>query len=199
MFLGVSARVGDMEEMTAEERARLGGMVRQVRMERYPTKLAAYQDVGINSATWDRIEKGETVKDHTLRLVIKHLWPSAAGDWQQVPGVRFGDLDYSVLGDTSSEDYPLQVERWILELQERVELLEKHVYKQPKESPDAQHTAPNKQAGGSPAMTRDPDAEKQEAAERLLDELMSQDDYRLAAHEPGYDIEQEQEETEREP
>ncbi|MDM8086311.1 helix-turn-helix transcriptional regulator [Cellulomonas cellasea] len=60
-------------------------------------------------------------------------------------------------------------------------------------------SAPSTQAGGSPAMTRDPDAEKQEEAERLLDELMSQGDYRLAAHEPDDDIEQEQEETEREP
>lgn len=64
---------------------------------------------------------------------------------------------------------------------------------------DAQHTAPNRQAEGSSATRRDPDAEKQEEAERLLDELMSQGDYRLAAHEPDDDIEREQEETEREP
>lgn len=152
MFLGVSANLAAMDEMTDDERKRLGAAVREARMEQYPTKLAAYQDANVNSATWDRIEKGETVKEHTLRQVIKTLWPPAGGDWRRVPGVRFGDLGYSVIGDPASDDYHLRLERWISDLQERIELLEKHAYHDSKETRDAESdSAPSTQAGGSPA------------------------------------------------
>jgi hypothetical protein len=152
MFLGVSGRVLVMPEMDDEQRIRLGRSVRQARMERFTTKIAAYQAAGINSATWDRIEAGESVRDHSLIPVIKLLWPPTGGDWQKVPGVKYDTFDYSVFGDGLGEDYPRLMERWVMELQERIELLEQHVYDKKKDGPDAQpDPAPSTRAGGSPA------------------------------------------------
>ena len=150
MFLGVSVTLPNVD-MTDEQRKRFGRMVRQTRMERYETKLAAYQDAGINSATWDRIENGQSVKSHTLTSVIKKLWPSAGGDWRNVPGLFDAGGD-SIVGGLFDEvtEYDLKIERWVLELQERIELLEKHVYR--KEGGSGGDTASNTPAGGSPAL-----------------------------------------------
>jgi len=120
-----------MDEMTSDERRRLGEMVRQVRTERFGTKLAAYTAVGVNSATWDRIESGASVKDYSLRTVIAALWPGAGGDWRKVPGVRaFEEPSLSSFADDAHEDPDSTAGVWqsIAELQKRVEMLERRMY-----------------------------------------------------------------------
>ncbi len=112
-----------MSEMTDEQRTRLGEMVRRARLDRYATKSAAYLAAGINPQTWDRIEAGLSVKERTLRAAITTLWPGAAGDWARV-------LDVASVGGEQDVDYrePVSIDDRILELQKRLESLERQFY-----------------------------------------------------------------------
>jgi len=120
--------------MDEAQRGRLAGAVRDTRRARYETKFAAYTDAGVNSATWDRIEKGLSVKEHSLVRVIKTLWPPTGGDWSEVPRVRFAPgVIFTSEGEGVPEKYRSAVEATLMELIERVELLEKQAYATRKE------------------------------------------------------------------
>lgn len=160
MFLGVSVTLCDME-MTDEQRMRLGHLARSKRMEKFETKMAAYQAAGINAATWDRVERGQSVKDHTLVAAIKTLWPSAGGDWRHVLSIF--DTDDAEDEHERMRDYDLRMESWVSELQGRIEQLEEHVYNRK----DEEHvrSAANTQAGVSPADEFTPHVDPGESIE----------------------------------
>lgn len=52
-------------------------------MRQYGSKSDAYRAAGINAATWDRIEAGETVRPDRLAAAVRLLWPESEGDWRR--------------------------------------------------------------------------------------------------------------------
>jgi hypothetical protein len=99
MFLGVSVSVRGVE-MNETERAELAALLREVRTSRFRgSKKAAYNAAGVNAATWDRAERGESIKEHTQVAIVSALWPETGGDWTKI-GV---DTDDGV-GLTTWED-----------------------------------------------------------------------------------------------
>lgn len=131
MFLGVSDTLDDVD-MTDEQRKFIGDRATDIRITRYGTKMAAYQAAGVNSATWDRIEKGEPVREDRLIAVVKTLWPDTGGQWQKVPGIDSTDpRSYPVFGGSYDEpEYLKGIEQWVMELQGRVEAIEEHIAKE---------------------------------------------------------------------
>lgn len=124
-----------MAEMTPEQRLRLATAARRERLAQFGTKLAAYREAGINSATWDRIEAAETVKEHTLVQAIKLLWPNTSGDWTRVPGVMSPYLGYpSAPGEPGDPEYAQYTLGRIEEVEERLGRLEQYVYDREAES-----------------------------------------------------------------
>lgn len=127
------------------------------RRAKFGTKSAAYRKAGLNAATWDRVELGESVRDDRLAAAIQLLWPESGGDWRRVLAdmdERMANLSKSryplFSGSWDDPDYLGSVEEWIEELQGRIEVLEAAVFKG--DDDDAQrNAAPNKHAGGSPA------------------------------------------------
>lgn len=72
-------------EMTRGERAALARRIAAARIERFKgSRKAAYTAAGINSATWTRLEKGETVKEQTVVAALQTLWPETGGDWRKM-------------------------------------------------------------------------------------------------------------------
>lgn len=85
MFLGVSVSVRGVE-MNETERAQLAVHLRAARTVRFKgNKKAAYTAAGVNAATWDRAEKGESIKEHTQIAIVSALWPTSGGDWTRIP------------------------------------------------------------------------------------------------------------------
>lgn len=67
------------------QRALLANRLRHVERVRFHgSKLAAYTAAGINSATWARLTKGESVKPQTVTKVCLALWPESQGDVARV-------------------------------------------------------------------------------------------------------------------
>lgn len=72
-------------EMTSSERADLAERLAKMRVERFKgSRKAAYTAAGINSATWARLESGETVKEATVVAVLQAFWPETGGDWRKI-------------------------------------------------------------------------------------------------------------------
>ena len=70
---------------SASVRAALARRLTQERLSRFDgSRLAVYTAVGVNSATWARLEAGETVKEYTLARVVRALWPESEGDWTRL-------------------------------------------------------------------------------------------------------------------
>lgn len=156
MFLGVSGTLADVD-ITEKDRKRIGQVVAIRRRAKFGTKSAAYRQAGLNAATWDRIEAGDSVREDRLVAALKLLWPESGGDWHKAVDemdsqiARLVQARYPVFGGSWEDpDYLGHVEEWIEELQGRIEVLEAAVFKE--EVDDVQrNTAPNDQAGGSPA------------------------------------------------
>lgn len=70
--------------MSDEERAALAALVKAERVRRYRTMKAAYQDAGVNPATWNNVEGGRSAKPEKVAAVVHTLWPSSGGDWRAV-------------------------------------------------------------------------------------------------------------------
>lgn len=118
-------------ELDDELRKALAARVRDQRYREYGTKLGAYRAAELNSATWDRIEEGLPVREDRLAQAVRTLWPGSNGDWRKVGGVIKNESDSvfgSIWGDVREDpDYPVKVENWIAELQDRMEALEMRV------------------------------------------------------------------------
>jgi hypothetical protein len=72
-------------EPNEAQRADLAQRVAEVRLSRYGGKRrAAYNDVGVNPTTWQRLELGERVREDILVGVLLKLWPETRGDWQRM-------------------------------------------------------------------------------------------------------------------
>lgn len=142
MFLTVSATVANMD-MTERERHALAGYVRERRRSQFGTKSAAYRAARINSATWDRIEAGQPVREDRLLSAIKTLWPDGDGDWRTViePSIKFTGPVFS--GEYEDPNYMRNIEEWVMELQDRIESLESAVFKEG----DTDEEAPEPQQG----------------------------------------------------
>lgn len=83
MFLGVSGSVL-LVAIDAADRARLGDLIKTRRERKHGTKKAAYQAAGVNAATWDKAEAGESVRPDLLRKIVRDLWPETEGDWEEI-------------------------------------------------------------------------------------------------------------------
>lgn len=71
--------------MNETERAELAALLRGVRTSRFKgSKKAAYSAAGVNAATWDRAERGESIKEHTQVAIVSALWPDTGGDWTKI-------------------------------------------------------------------------------------------------------------------
>lgn len=70
--------------MTDAERIELGERIRRQREVAFGTKRAAYQEAGVNAATWDRAEAGESIRGDRLRSIVRTLWPDTLGDWTAI-------------------------------------------------------------------------------------------------------------------
>lgn len=146
MFLGVSVTVADME-IEGSERQVLAGYIRERRKQVFGTKSAAYRAAGLNSTTWDRIEQGQTGREDTLRTAVRALWPETGGDWRQViaPTTSFSGPVFG--GSYDDPNYLQNIEKWVSELQDRIESLEAAVFETGGES-SAQAPEPEQGAGG---------------------------------------------------
>ncbi|MGW8565707.1 hypothetical protein [Isoptericola sp. NPDC055881] len=71
-------------DITEEQRHQLAELVREERERQFGTKLRAYQAASLNSATWDRVEAGASVRADRLRAALVTLWPWSDGDWSKV-------------------------------------------------------------------------------------------------------------------
>lgn len=69
--------------MTETDRALLGERITAERIRQYGAKSAAYQAARLNSATWDRLEHGDPVREDRLTAAVQMLWPSSGGDWRK--------------------------------------------------------------------------------------------------------------------
>lgn len=83
MFLGVHDNVCAVNE---EERLKLAERLVAERNDRFKgSKKAAYTAAGVNSATWDRAEAGQSIKEHSRVAIVRALWPESGGDWTKIP------------------------------------------------------------------------------------------------------------------
>lgn len=111
-------------DLTETERTEIGRQISVKRRQEFGSKSAAYQQAGVNAATWDRIEAGLPVREDRLIAAVKLLWPVTGGDWSRIPKVT-EPLDMPVFpGNYDDPDYLGKVETWVMELQERIEVLE---------------------------------------------------------------------------
>lgn len=55
-------------------------MIADRRQRSFGTKRAAYVAADVNSATWDRAERGEAIRGDRLRQIVRTLWPETDGD-----------------------------------------------------------------------------------------------------------------------
>ena len=102
-------------DMTEADRALIAQRVQAQRSVQFGTRSAAYRAAGLNSGTWGRIEAGLVVREDRMIAAVKTLWPSTGGDWRKVPDVAQGAQ--SAVGS----------EQWLIDLQNRVEALERIV------------------------------------------------------------------------
>lgn len=80
-------------DLNEHQRADLASRVRSVRLSRYRgNRKAAYTDAGVNSATWERAEKGAPLAERSLVAIIETLWPETAGDWQLLDPPLSGEV-----------------------------------------------------------------------------------------------------------
>lgn len=83
MFLGVHDNVYAVNE---DERQKLAERLVAERNDRFKgSKKAAYTAAGVNSATWDRAEAGQSIKEHSRVAIVRALWPESGGDWTKIP------------------------------------------------------------------------------------------------------------------
>lgn len=81
----------DLNEL---QRADLASRVRSVRLSRYRgNRKAAYTDAEVNSATWERAEKGAPLAERSLVAIVETLWPETAGDWRLLDPPLGGEVD----------------------------------------------------------------------------------------------------------
>lgn len=160
MFLGVSASLCRVE-MTEQERAWLGELVQKQRTLRYGTKSAAYQAARINSATWDRLELGQTVREDRRVAAVKALWPESGGDWRRIEdptaarGAATPVLATDVLGGSGDTGHVERIAHLVMDLQDRVASLERRMentepHREERED-DADSPAATKAAEGASA------------------------------------------------
>lgn len=71
--------------MTPEQRDHFAAAMQSIVRSRFDgSKRAAYTAAGVNSATWARVEAGESVKPHTLVKIVGALFPRTEGDWRKL-------------------------------------------------------------------------------------------------------------------
>lgn len=134
MFLDVSAKLDHMPATPSEEERRaIGGRVRMRRQEVFGTKSEAYKAAGLNAATWDRIEKGEVVREDRLIAAVRTLWPNSGGDWTGINIDRGDGVTPVFSGSYEDPGYLENIEKWIFEIVTRVEALEGYVARQREE------------------------------------------------------------------
>ena len=142
--------------MTEAQRAELGRRAEEQRLEKFGTKSAAYQAASLNSATWDRIEKGLPVRDDRLRAAVSALWPESRGKWEKVfepdpapavPGFRYGPP----APKTGLDGYLHRMMQRIEDLEDRVDALEASKNQEEEVVGNAEHPAPMNEAGETPA------------------------------------------------
>jgi hypothetical protein len=80
MFLGVSGSVLLVNE---DDRKRLGDLISRERKRQFGTKSSAYKAAGVNAATWDRAEAGDSVREDRLAAIVRLLWPASDGDTER--------------------------------------------------------------------------------------------------------------------
>ncbi|KNX38059.1 hypothetical protein [Luteipulveratus halotolerans] len=115
-------------DMNQTDRERIAQRVKDQRTAKYGTKSGAYQAAGLNAATWDRIESGQSVREDRLVAALKTLWPDSGGNWRKVPGALSIGEGPVFSGQYSDPGYINNVENWVSELQDRIEALEAEVY-----------------------------------------------------------------------
>lgn len=72
-------------ELTDAHRQSLADVFRVMRRGRFlDNKKDAYTAAGVNSATWERLERGLPVKPQTLSKVLARLIPETGGDWTRL-------------------------------------------------------------------------------------------------------------------
>ncbi len=96
------------------ERTLLGWMVRGERMRQFRTVKAAKDAAEVNTATWNRVESYEKVRDDSLAAIVETLWPDSGGDYRQVLREMPAGEKAQILQDMAIE---LHQERYMLENQ----------------------------------------------------------------------------------
>lgn len=197
MFLGVSVRLFGVEDMTDQDRRELGHVVARRRLAEYGTKLAAYQAAKVNAATWDRIESGQRVKDHTLAQVVQTLWHGSGGDWRYALRVGADFASAYRPGDPDHEEY---LAGRVQELQERIERLELLVFGEDEIGPEGYPvpTTKREEVGSDDRSAATSEADETSAddqpdldATAVEDEMSDLDGYVLAARDVDDDEESE--------
>lgn len=85
--------------MTQRERELFAIALHDTRLDRFKGNAkAAYTAAGVNSATWARAERGESIKPHTVAKICANLFPRTNGDFRQLltadgDGVRLNYWD----------------------------------------------------------------------------------------------------------
>ena len=150
MFLGVSAKLGDMPDMTEGQRQEMAQAVRAARIERFGSKSAAYRAAELNATTWDRIESGERVREDRMIAAVKTLWPDSGGDWRRVL--------------SSGPEVGNDIDALVRDLQRRMEAVERAVF------PDSEGSGGDVEA--APIGNDDPVAEADGDAYAVTPEVL---------------------------
>lgn len=89
---------------TATQRAELGKRIERERLRQFVTAKTAYTSAGINSATWSKAEKGQTIAERSLIAIVRLLWPETEGDWQLIePAIEDAEVDVAEIVKASTQ------------------------------------------------------------------------------------------------
>lgn len=90
--------------MSDEERVRLGRLIATRRKSKFGTARAAYEAAGVNSGTWQKAEKGASIREDRMVAIVRLLWPETDGDWTLVPSVGpTAQADHQYVSSSASE------------------------------------------------------------------------------------------------
>ena len=117
-------------DMTEAQRKDLAGRVTGKRLSDYGgNRRRAYNDVGVNSATWTKAEEGVPIAERSYVAIIAGLWPETHGDWRQ--------LDPPLDGDDAS-DYAAEVRASNLSAAAKERIIRILADEQPPPEPDTE-------------------------------------------------------------
>lgn len=100
------------------ERLLLAYEVRGARIQKFRTVKAAKDAAGVNTATWNRVESRERVRDDSVAAIVECLWPDTGGDYRQVLGRVPVSQRLQVL-----HDYVAELQHELHELQSEIYML----------------------------------------------------------------------------